>query len=552
MIILSFPRLFKSRLQMKKYWLYVFLLVFLARCAQQVAPTGGKKDTTPPNLLSSTPPNKTLNFKGKEIELFFDEYVIVDNIQQKLIITPETENPYTPKQKGKSVVLSFKNDFADSTTYTLNFGDGIKDFAERNPAPNLKLVFSTGPTIDSARVYGTVTDLKSNKPLYDALVGLYQIKDTINPEKQKPYYFSRTDSSGVFAIENIQEARYRMIAIDDKNRNQLYNPKDERIAFLDSSVQVGADSSAYQLKLYLSDVTAPRIQRTLPKVNDYTVSFNKGMDSINVRFPAGDSLPYVISSPTEIKFFNSGVTADTTLAYIIGIDSVGQVLEQEQKIAFLPQRGKERQLDPFALRTLPDRNQPLPRDFQYTFIFTKPVATLKADQLQLQMDTLTRKPLADFEWRWNRYQNELSVTGRVTARDTIKWIIPKGAIISVEGDSIPASMYKHPVLKNEDYGIIRGKITADTASYYIVELIDKDFKVIRTAYSSPYSFERIPPGEYQLRVILDKNNNRRWDAGIYKRGIQPEAILYFPSPLTIKSNFEFDDNDFVIPSKTSD
>ncbi len=191
--------------------------------------------------------------------MFFDEYVIVDNIQQKLIITPETENPYNFKQKGTSIVLTFKKDFADSTTYTFNFGDGIKDFAERNPAQNLKLVFSTGATIDSARVYGTISDLRSNKPIFDALVGLYQVKDTINPEKQKPYYFSRTDSSGRFAIENVQVARYRLIATDDKNRNQLYNTKDERIAFLDSAIRVGADSVAYNLTtIFIRCYCAPR------------------------------------------------------------------------------------------------------------------------------------------------------------------------------------------------------------------------------------------------------------------------------------------------------
>jgi hypothetical protein len=537
---------------MKHYWLCLLSILLLARCAQQVAPTGGKKDTTPPELISSNPPNKTLNFKGQDIELFFNEYVILDNIQQKLIITPETDNPYTAKQKGKSVLLSFRKEFQDSTTYTFNFGDGIKDFSERNPVQNLKLVFSTGPTIDSARVYGTVTDLRSNQPIFDALVGLYQIQDTINPEKKKPYYFSRTDSSGVFAIENIQAAPYRLIAIDDKNRNQLYNPKEERIAFLDSAIQAGTDSVGYNLQLYLSDVTPPRIQRTLPKVNDYTVVFNKGMDSISVRFPNADSLPYLVTSPTDLKFFNPGNAPDTTLAYIIGVDSLGQTVEQEQKITFLAQRGKERQVEPLTLRTSPDRNQPLARDFNYSFVFSKPVATLKAGEIQLQNDSLSKKPLTDFKWNWNFYHNELSVTGQATARDTIKWIVPAGAVISVEGDSLPPTLIKHPVLKNEDYGIVRGKVNADSAAHFIVELVNKDSKVIRRAYSSPYSFERIPPGEYRLRVVVDRNNNRRWDAGIYKEGKQPEPIYYFPSSLTVKSNFEFDDNDLTIPSKSTD
>ncbi|WP_373514682.1 Ig-like domain-containing protein [Persicitalea sp.] len=537
---------------MKKYLLFLLSLIVLTRCAQQVAPTGGKKDETPPTLLESNPPNETRNFKGKEIELFFDEYVIVDNIQQKLIITPETENPYTHKQKGTSILLEFKKNFADSTTYTFNFGDGIKDFAERNPVQNLKLVFSTGPTIDSARIYGTVTDLRSDKPIFDALVGLYQIKDTINPEKQKPYYFSRTDSSGRYAIENVQVNNYRLIATDDKNRNQLYNTKDERVAFLDSAIRVGSDSVNYDLQLYLSDVTVPRIQRTSPKVNDYTLIFNKSMDSVSVKFLRGEPLAYVLENPTQLKFFKGNSTADTTLALVVAKDSLGQIVEQEQKISFQAQRGKEKQLDPTNLTTTPGNGQPLARDFKLVFNFNKPIARLDTQRIQLQNDSLSKQPLAGMKTRWNRYRNELTIEGKATARDTIKWIIPRGAITSVEGDSTPAVTYRFPVLKEEDYGILRGEILADTGAHFILELINEEFKVVRTAYSTPYSFTQVPPGKYQLRVIADRNNNRRWDPGIYNQGRQPERIYYFPDPVVIKANFEFDDNNFTLPAKSTD
>ncbi|GAB3182521.1 Ig-like domain-containing domain [Telluribacter humicola] len=538
---------------MKKYWLALVVLITLARCAQQVAPTGGEKDVFPPKLVQTTPENKALNFQGKTIDLLFDEYVIVDNIQQKLTITPETENPYTVKNKGKLIQLNFKNSFKDSTTYTLNFGDAIKDFAERNPAQNLKLVFSTGSTIDSARIYGRVTDLQTGLPVFDAMVGLYLPKDTLTPEKQKPYYFSRTDSSGFYAIENIQSSqRYRLIAIADKNRNQLYNPKEERIAFLDSSINVNTDSTLYNLQLFASDVTVPRIQRTLPKVNSYTVVFNKNIDSVRVQFGRGDSLPYILESASQLKFFNVGTSADTTVALIAAIDSLGQPLEIEQKIAFLPQRGKERQRDPFALRTTPDRNQPLARDFRYTFSFSKPVGTFQPGSIQLISDSTSRQSLSNITWQWNRYRNEINVQARATARDTIRWDIPKGAVISVEGDTLPATLIKHPVLKEDDYGIIRGSVRADSATAFIVQLLDKEYKVRQTTYTSPYTFTRIPPGEYYLRLTVDRNRNRRWDTGVFNKSQQPEPIIYYPDPITVKSNFEYEDLNLTVPSITSD
>ncbi|HEV7379886.1 MAG TPA: Ig-like domain-containing domain, partial [Dyadobacter sp.] len=299
----------------------ILCLLIFGRCAQQVSPTGGKKDTIPPNLVQSIPLNKTLNFKENKIQLFFDEYVVVDNINQKLIITPEADNPYTYKLNGQSIVLNFKKNFHDSTTYTLNFGDGIKDFAERNPAKNLKLVFSTGPSLDSGRVYGTIRDIQTNKPVFDALVGLYNLSDTLNVAKQKPYYFSRTDSSGTFSIENIQLRPYQLIAIDDKNRNMLFNAKDERLGFWSKTIDAGADSSHYNLEMALQDNTPLKVQRTIPKVNNYGIMFSKNIDRVEVKFAAQDSLPYMLENGNSIKFFNVQPHSDTTVVKMTVIDS---------------------------------------------------------------------------------------------------------------------------------------------------------------------------------------------------------------------------------------
>src|SRR5215217_6740363 len=332
--------------------LFAILLLFLFdRCAQQVAPTGGKKDSIPPMLLESNPPNKTLNFKGKKVELFFDEYVVVDNINQKLVITPESDNPYSYKQNGMSVLLSFKNEFKDSTTFTLNFGDAIRDFAEKNPAKNLKLVFSTTNSLDSGRVYGVLQDMQTGKPLFDALVGLYNVSDTLDISKQKPYYFSRTDSSGVFSIENIQTRDYKLIAIDDKNRNMLYNAKDERMGFLSKPVSASSDSVSYSINMFLSDNTALKIQRTIPRVNNYAVVFSKSIEKVDVKFMNNDTLPYMLENGAALKFFNVQPHPDSTLVKLTVTDSLGTVTDFEQKIAFQAQRGKERQRDPFNMTT---------------------------------------------------------------------------------------------------------------------------------------------------------------------------------------------------------
>jgi len=530
---------------LKKFFLPVACLFLLSKCAQVVPPTGGKKDILPPNLLSSDPPNRTLNFTGNKISLFFDEYVIIDNITQKLIITPEADNPYSFKQKGTSVELNFKKKFQDSTTYTLNFGDAIKDYAEKNPAKNLKLVFSTGAALDSGRIYGTVKDLRANKPIFDALVGLYNISDTLNIVKQKPFYFSRTDSSGRFTIENVQIKDYKLFAIDDKNRNLLYNSKDERIGFLSKPVNAGSDSLNYSVSLFLSDNTPFRVQRTIPKVNNYTVVFNKGIEKVDVHFMNKDTIPYVVENNQQLKFFNIQPHPDTTYIRMTATDSLGISAVDTIKVTFQQQRGKDRQKDPFTMNSIPAQNKALTKNFNYELNLSKPVSFIDDKKIQIISDSVTKEPLSNFKWSWNKYHNQIKFTAKTTPKDSIKLEFPKGSFISIEGDTLAKMTIKHPVLKEEDYGLLRGSIlNADSSTHFIVELIDQEYKILESMYSSPYTFRNIPQGNYFLRLIMDANNNKRWDTGLPAENRQPERIIYFPEKILIKANFEINDTNF--------
>jgi hypothetical protein len=529
----------------KKATFLTIISLLLIQCAQVVSPTGGKKDEDPPQLLSSYPENKTVNFKENNISLTFDEYVVVDNLMQKLIITPETDNPYTPLVKNQTVLLKFKRPFEDSTTYTFNFSDGIKDLAERNPAQNLKLVFSTGTSIDSGRVYGTIKDIRTDKPILNALVGLYKLSDTLDPQKIKPYYFSKTDSSGRFMIENTQLNNYALIAIHDKNNNLLYNPKEETIAFLDSVVNVTSDTSNYQLSLFHADITPIRVQRTIPKVNDYTVVFSKGIDSLSLRFEDGQSLPYYKESPTQIKFFNIPIQSDTIKVNILVHDSLGYPLEIDQRIAFLQQRGKERQTSPFTVKSDLETNDEIEPSFQLNLLFNKPVSTFDSTLISVTADSAQITNPENISYLWQNNKTELQLAIKTNAKDSVVVSLPKSSVLSIENDTLAASTYKHKILDPSDYGVLRGTVLNPNGKKFFIELLDKEFKkVVKRADTTPFVFKNVKPDSYRLRLILDENNNGKWDPGDYSRKKQPEKILVFPVELIIKANFEYEEQNF--------
>src|SRR5438477_7610542 len=64
------------------------VLVLTTGCAQIVYPTGGKRDSIPPVLLNANPPLNTINFKGNRVTLTFDEYILIDQLHENLLVSP--------------------------------------------------------------------------------------------------------------------------------------------------------------------------------------------------------------------------------------------------------------------------------------------------------------------------------------------------------------------------------------------------------------------------------------------------------------------------------
>jgi hypothetical protein len=121
---------------------------------------------------------------------------------------------------------------------------------------------------------------------------------------------------------------------------------------------------------------------------------------------------------------------------------------------------------------------------------------------------------------------------------------------SKRGDTLPKTLLRHPILNEEDYGVIRGRVTnADTSVHFILDLVDEQYKVVQTHYQSPYTFKNIPQGKYFLRITIDKNRNRRWDTGQIDKNLQPEPIHYAPDKILLKANFELNDINITIPEE---
>jgi len=224
-----------------KYIWLLPLVLLCWNCAQQGSPSGGPRDEDPPVVLESDPPNYSTRFRAKKIRVTFDEYVVLENVNQQLVVSPPMEEQPEVKLKKKSIIIEFEEELKPNTTYTFNFGDAIKDLHEGNKLQNFEYVFSTGEVLDSMSVRGTLKYAETlETPEEPISIMLYtDLRDSV-PLLDIPLYLGRSNDSGVFSVNNLRPDRYKIFALKDGNNNFLFDLPTEEIAFLDSSLLVDA------------------------------------------------------------------------------------------------------------------------------------------------------------------------------------------------------------------------------------------------------------------------------------------------------------------------
>lgn len=144
--------------------LFSFFLVL--SCAKRGSITGGPKDEEPPVFVRASPPNLSTSFKAKEIKIYFDELVTIDDLQKVIVSPPMKNKPdITPVgYPAKYIRVKFKDTLLPETTYNINFGSSIVDNNEKNAVPFFQYVFSTGKVLDSLTFKGEIRDAISQIP----------------------------------------------------------------------------------------------------------------------------------------------------------------------------------------------------------------------------------------------------------------------------------------------------------------------------------------------------------------------------------------------------
>jgi uncharacterized protein (DUF2141 family) len=508
-------------------------------CARRGNPTGGPKDSIPPILTKAVPNIETINFDETKIKIYFDEYIKLEEVKKKLVISPPQKyDPIITPLGTASKFISIKilDTLDPNTTYAFNFGNSIVDNNEGNELENFKYVFSTGSYIDSLLVTGEVTDMSAKESARNLDVMLYEYDSTFTDSiifKEKPRYIANTLDSTLYELSNLREGKYLMIALKDANFNKLYNPETDKIGFIKDTISIPTDQK-FNFTIFkevpLFDVVKPKevnkghiifgymgnakginielLSETPSGINS-VINFEKNKDTINYWYTPfeTDSLNFLVSKDD----YSENFTVKTRSA---DIDSLN-ILKSTSSVLHL--------IDTFSLES----NTPMV-NIDKTLIKITDKDTLSVDFNTILSKSKTKLYIHFEKTHDQKYALE---------------ILPNSItdIFGISNDTIAVDLItKTP----EDYGTINLNLVSSKQSSFIVELLSDNGRVVRIAkVDEPQvvGFTFVPPGKYLIRVTLDENRNGIWDTGSFLNRRQPELIKYFDTEIDLRANWEFNE-----------
>ena len=556
----------QSLLPFMRKGLYIFLLsLALVSCANRgIGPQGGPRDSIPPIPLKSTPENGSVNFTGRRIEVAFNEYLQLDNIGQNLMMSPPQQHPPEVKARGKHLIIQFADTLRDSTTYTLDFGDAVCDYNEKNPLHNFSFGFSTGPTIDTLSLSGYVFNAEDNKPLYGMYVGIHDDLSDTAFTKHPFLRIARTDSAGYYRINNMRAGTYRLYAVDDVSRDYRLTPG-EALAFADNMLTVPGDSTgkdtAAALYLFKPQQQRLYLKRTLRDQQHLVrLLFSSAPDSMPLIRPLRDSVSYHVhnsaNGDTTMIWLTDSATISMDSLYFEAryrrTDSLFRLEWYTDTIRAIwrAPRMTEKALEAQRRR---DRNRRLEirtnarRDFEMydtlRVACSTPLMSINPDAFHLYecIDTV-RKPVPFSIAPYDTLPMRLTILADLKHGNQYELRLDSAAMHDVYGVTHIAGTYQLKVKTPSDYSTLRVKITPFDPQARI-QVLDSKGKAIREqqAETEGTLFRFLAPDSYKLRMYIDKNDDRQWTTGSWEEHRQPEPVFNHPSTIQTKSNWDFEE-----------
>ncbi|MFT4697637.1 MAG: hypothetical protein ACI9SJ_000766 [Flavobacteriaceae bacterium] len=515
---------------------FIFMLSFVD-CAKRGRPNGGLKDSIPPVIVKSNPENFSTNFKGDEIRIYFDEYIKFQDLNKQLIISPPLDYAptITPLSTSKYIKIKILDTLRENTTYSINFGKSILDNNEGNEYDYYKYVFSTGDYIDSLKVKGTIKDSKLITLESPISVMLYEVTEEYNDSliySEKPMYITTVkDSTDTFELSNLKEGTYKLIALKEDNSDYIFQSDKDKIGFLNEIITLPTDS-LYILTLFKETLEYNMSRPKHESKNHILFGYEGNADSLQLEL-----ITPVVSDFTFKQFKDR---QRDSIHYWFKPDLEIDTLQ------FIARNLSE-------IDTLTVKLRDLYKDSLKVTVESKPFLKLK-DSVKIFSNTPLVDVNAEFISIIDKDSISIPVSAILQPKDyTAALIFEKTESQTYNVTIFPGAFtdfyeavndtinYRGSTKAISDYGSLTMNLENVKSYPIIVELVDQNYKLIEKEYiteTKEIAFTTLIPGKYYVRIIYDENKNGLWDTGSFLENKQPETIIYYPSILDVRGNWD--------------
>ncbi|MHA6726448.1 Ig-like domain-containing domain [Chryseobacterium sp. A301] len=531
---------------MKKLVFFLGLSLILTSCARVGSPEGGAKDSLAPRFMGSNIDTTRINVPTslKSLQLDFDEYVTLKDVQRNLTISPPIKiKRILPSMLGnKYVLIEWEEPLLENTTYNLNFGNAIADLNEGNVLSYFNYAFSTGDYLDETYISGEVKDgmLRTREEdelqptrKSDYVVGLYQEKDSMD-YRVKPYYITKADPDGYYELNYLTPGIYRLLAFEDENQNSVFDAGEEKVAFLKDTIDLKQSISGLPITLYPSKKPI-RYKETKESIGGFTLFFEGEPRSVSVQLddrikdykvtykPYSDSLHVWFDARKE----DIGITQSENIKLSYQADDK----TGEASLFY--------RLNPQNEMTLSNaKGNVIPPNSPFEIISNYPIDTVNSQNWSLKVDSVTTlefKTLID-----EIDPKKLKIDAHFESGKKYSLTLPKESVSSYYISNEKAYQFNFEVDKEENYGTLVLQLQGAPQSKFWIQFLDQNevVKFQRLAEGSEHRFTEIPPATYQLRILVDQNGNGVWDAADFANFEYAEPVFVFPKRIEIRGLWE--------------
>ncbi|WP_299062500.1 Ig-like domain-containing protein [uncultured Polaribacter sp.] len=526
---------------MKPYLSYVFFsisILILTNCAKTGRPEGGPKDEEAPLFVIANPPYETTNFNKKEIELDFNEFIKLKDLNKQLFVSPPLKTPLLVSPQAtatKTLSLKIVDTLIKNTTYIINFGNAVEDNNEGNQLENFKYVFSTGTYIDSLTTSGEIKNAFVNESPKNINVLLYKIDSSFNDSivyKKKPNYITNTLDTSFFNFSNLKEGKYLMLALKEKSNDYIFNSKEDKIGFYLDTITLPKDSITKKPIILFKEIQPFKFKRA-KEIAKGKIQFGYEGEAVDLK------IKLISKKPDNFKSISKFEIDKDTLNYWftpIETDSLNFIVTNKNNIDTVTVKLRKKKTDSLMLKSSAGSILNL-RDTLFIIGNNPPVKIDESKIMLLDKDTLK----VSYSSYISKKENKIGILFDKKQKQKYALKILPSAIFDIFGQKNDSLNFNFTTKEIEDYGKITINIVNSQNKNLIVELLNDKSEFIERKFTNTSKgivFNLLEPKSYKIRVIVDKNKNNKWDTGNYLQKKTPEKIKYLSETLNLKANWD--------------